>query len=372
MVTVNPSRCARLPLVAALLTATLVASLAQPARAGTAEELNAAKRRLGFLQNRIERAERRVARLQDRIVIMAKGLRREEERFERSRLRLIRARLEAEAVRSDLAVIEQRLADRAFSALYAGSATSMELVLEANSWANVMDRMEFLTQLQIADGELVKDVRAKAAELEMHRQGLERMVDAQARRLSRLDAKRQDLLRTLVKQQRALREIVVARKEAERLVDRLRLRLARDFGGASAPFGMWAELFLAKLGAPVCQENLVAVVAWQVAEYTSARWNPLATTLPMPGSWGFNGVGVQNYVSLNQGLEASELTLMRGYSSFGYGPIVVSLRTCADASVTAQAINASLWCRGCAGGGYVTSLIPVVRAYFDRYASIAV
>jgi hypothetical protein len=36
--------------------------------------------------------------------------------------------------------------------------------------------------------------------------------------------------------------------------------------------------------------------------------------------------------------------------------------------VTAGAIRASAWCRGCSLGAYVTGLIPIVRAYFATYA----
>jgi hypothetical protein len=36
--------------------------------------------------------------------------------------------------------------------------------------------------------------------------------------------------------------------------------------------------------------------------------------------------------------------------------------------VTAQAINASNWCRGCAGGAYVTGLLPAVESDYRTYA----
>src|SRR5205809_321102 len=45
-------------------------------------------------------------------------------------------------------------------------------------------------------------------------------------------------------------------------------------GSSATTYGEWARLFLTTIGAPACQNNLTAVVAWQAAEYTQAGWNP--------------------------------------------------------------------------------------------------
>ncbi len=141
-------------------------------------------------------------------------------------------------------------------------------------------------------------------------------------------------------------------------------------GQSAVSYGDWARSFLTTVGAPACQNNLTTLVAWQAAEYTQAAWNPLATTYPMDGAGTFNGVGVRNYVSLQQGLQASALTLRTGSPSYGYDWILYRLATCANPSVTAAAINASMWCHGCAGGAYVTGLIPRVEAAYDLYARL--
>jgi hypothetical protein len=141
-------------------------------------------------------------------------------------------------------------------------------------------------------------------------------------------------------------------------------------GARAVSYGEWARLFLATVGAPACQSNLTTVVAWQAAEYTQAGWNPLATTYRIAGAGTFNGAGVRNYVSLQQGLQASALTLRTGSASYGYDWILYRLASCTDPAVTAAAINASMWCRGCAGGDYVTGLIPRVEASYDLYARL--
>ena len=128
-------------------------------------------------------------------------------------------------------------------------------------------------------------------------------------------------------------------------------RKARDTGGIvpgePLTYEAWARGFLARVSAPACQENLTIVVTWETAESTEAAFNPLATTHAMDGATDFNSVGVKNYRSLDQGLDAARDTLQGGADSYGYAAILQDLQACASAEMTAMAINASAWCRGC-------------------------
>jgi hypothetical protein len=139
-------------------------------------------------------------------------------------------------------------------------------------------------------------------------------------------------------------------------------------GGTPIPFGEWAPLFLPRLGAPTCRNNLVLVVAWEATEYTQAQFNPLATSYPMPGATIFAGA-VKNYTSLDQGITATVLTLESTNPAFNYGPIVADLRACADPLVTAEAINHSAYCE-CSGSYPLTYLVPFVESNYDFYAKI--
>jgi hypothetical protein len=177
-------------------------------------------------------------------------------------------------------------------------------------------------------------------------------------------------------QQEQLAELATARGAVSSLVTKLRTKLRAEElaaarlalnGGMPISFGRWASYFLAAAGKPVVRNNLIVMVAWETAEYTSATWNPLATTYVMPGSTTFNGSGVRNYLSLRQGLDATMKTL--AHAGYGYEAILSNLARAADPMTTAQAINASRWCRGCAYGNYVTGLIPSVEQYYDHYAS---
>jgi hypothetical protein len=124
------------------------------------------------------------------------------------------------------------------------------------------------------------------------------------------------------------------------------------------------------MGAPTCHANLVVTIAWEAQEGTRAAWNPLATTHRMDGSTDFNSVGVQNYPSLEQGLQATKETIDNGWQVYGYGAIVRSMQDCADPIGTAQRIAASRWCYGCAGGLYVIGIVPAVQASFETYAEL--
>ena len=138
--------------------------------------------------------------------------------------------------------------------------------------------------------------------------------------------------------------------------------------GEPVTYEGWAGAFLRRLGAPACGENLLIVVTWETAESTAAVFNPLATTRDMPGATDMNSVGVKDYTSLEQGLDASRDTLLLGAESYLYGAIIERLRECAPADATARAINASAWCRGCVGGAYITGLLPIVRSSYGEHA----
>jgi hypothetical protein len=129
-------------------------------------------------------------------------------------------------------------------------------------------------------------------------------------------------------------------------------------------YDVWGRMLLARLGAPACGDNRLAMVAWQTAESTDATFNPLATT-HVGGVSALNTSGVQNYATLGDGLTATVDTLTSGAP--GYTGIMDALQICAPASVTVDAIRASVWCANCANGAYVADLLAEVRANFDSF-----
>jgi hypothetical protein len=84
--------------------------------------------------------------------------------------------------------------------------------------------------------------------------------------------------------------------------------------------------------------------AWQAelqAEGGSAKNNPTNTTLSMPGSTNYNLVGVKNYISGLQGVEATVKTL-KG-EGHGYGKVLKLMRQNAPASAIVNAWGESDW-----------------------------
>jgi hypothetical protein len=125
----------------------------------------------------------------------------------------------------------------------------------------------------------------------------------------------------------------------------------------------FAKRVLNALDAPVSQRNLNAMVAWETAEGTTAKFNALATTKRMPGSWSFNSVGVQNFPDLPTGVEATFLTMLE--DGHGYEPIVARLRSSAPAKSTLAAVEASAW----GTGGLALRVLPQVKRDFDQYGN---
>jgi hypothetical protein len=105
----------------------------------------------------------------------------------------------------------------------------------------------------------------------------------------------------------------------------------------------WALALLAAEGWPRTSCNIAAITAWEGAEgghwANAARFNPLDTTMPEPGSWPMNGAGVQAYPSWAEGFRATLTTLANG----NYGGILVALSAWDSAQAVADAVAASPW-----------------------------
>jgi hypothetical protein len=105
----------------------------------------------------------------------------------------------------------------------------------------------------------------------------------------------------------------------------------------------WARDFLTKAGLPITSENVRAVEAWQQAEGTAATFNPLATTQGgYAGSTNFNSVGVKNFVSYQDGIDANAKVLNNGL----YPNIIAALKKGDSALDVALAIKDSPWGSG--------------------------
>lgn len=107
----------------------------------------------------------------------------------------------------------------------------------------------------------------------------------------------------------------------------------------------WAKDFLTKVNMPITPENVRAISAWEQAEGTKASFNPLATTQGgFAGETQFNSVGVKNYTSYQDGIDANAHALLNGR----YSNVLAALQAGNSATAVAQAIANSPW--GTKGG----------------------
>ena len=354
---------------AVLLSFALLAGAATSAAARP--PIETARRHAAALGQRVGDARAAAAALQARMLVLTADVVKAREMLDRLQGRLVDAQQGLAAAQAEMDAIQSRLDDRARQAFVAlGPGASVVYLLGANSFTDLADRTVMLDSVQAADATLTDDVQAQAARFASAQSSLEQTTRERGRLVARIESSRGQMLRAFVAQQAALEQLVGRQRSAVHAVHRMEQWMAREAG--ALPFGDWAARFLQHIGAPTCRENLVVVMAWQANEFTQARWNPLATTHRMKRSTSFNAVGVQNYLTLTQGLRASEQTLTGGAPSFGYGAILDALHACAGAMNTAVAIRASAWCRDCSNGGYVTELVPIVEQYFDRYTTLRV
>ena len=296
----------------------------------------------------------------------------------------IAVRDELEAAQAAYADAESRLHDTVVDAFMnspggLAQADVLGAFLQASSMGDLQDRLA-LGDAIVADRErAVSGLASAKAALDARASELDGALAAQQATVAELRSARVEQANALASEQAAMGRLTETRDRIVSLIARLKQRLhaedvaavARAFQGADhVSYGQWADMLLQIFDAPTCRENRVVVVAWQVQEFTQAAWNPLATTHRMPGSTDFNGVGVQNFVSLQQGLEATKETIQNGWDVYGYGAIVGLLRRCGDALTTASAIAASSWCPGCLDGNYVVGVVPKVEADLETYASL--
>jgi peptidoglycan hydrolase CwlO-like protein len=362
---------------AGLVVLALIAIMSGSAGADTQTKLNRAEQKLSKLEALIRTQQKRADAVKVNLVTLQHKVDVAQAAFDDVDVQLIDLREQLSLTQADYERLQGQVDDIARQAYMNGPGANLEMLLGASSMGDLNDRMEYMSSVSLENATLADQAQDAAAQLGDRRQNLDHLLARQAELLGGLNSTRSSLSLTLDAEQKAIDELNETREQIVSIIGHLSAKLQADAingvggilqGKNNAPYGIWAAAFLNKIGAPTCFDNLVVMVAWQVQEGTTAQWNPLATTLPMDGATNFNSVGVKNYVSMAQGLEASWRTL--DVQSYGYPAILSALHRCPDSMVTARAVNASSWCRGCTGGRYLTGLIATVEAHYDTYSKL--
>jgi peptidoglycan hydrolase CwlO-like protein len=364
-------------MAAGLLVLASVVAVQGSAGADTQSKLNKAQQQLSKLESVIASQVKQAEAVRANLVTAESKVGNAQQSFNVVTTQLISLRAELSVDQSQYDELQGHIDALARQAYEEGPGASIENLLSATSMNDLNDRMEFMSVIGNEDKVLATQVQGLTTSLDAQKTQLDGLQAKQAVVLSQLTSAQDALGAKLSAQETALANLNATRDKIVKLIGQLSAKLQGQTisgvggilqGGHNAPYGEWAAAFLQRIQAPACFDNMVAMVAWQVQEGTTANWNPLATTYPEPGASDFNSVGVKNYVSLAQGLDATYGTL--NTSAYGYPPILSSLRACKAATTTAWAINASSWCRGCAGGRYEIGLISTVEANYSTYSKL--
>ncbi len=358
--------------------ALVVAGVTLPAsaRAQTVGDLQAARDRVGSLEDRITNEQAKVSGLQSQLRNLSLQVGREQRSLNGIRGDLETTNAKVDETKAQLQKVRDQIKSRVRRLYMRGPLDLVGVVLGSETLGEFIGRMAYARRAAQRDGQLVLDARETEAELRKIQDEQKSLEKQQAGKVATLRSRQNTLTDVFARQQAVLADLAHLKGEALRLVSELTAKLGpaalaglrRVAGqGMTISYGEWAGSLLGSLGAPTSRNNRIAIVAWEASEGTQATWNPLATTKDMPGATIYNSHGVKNYRSREQGVEASIQTLR--LPRRGYEPILERLRAGAEPMRTAEAIRDSLWCRGCAGGAYVVGLIDAVTKYYDRYAN---
>jgi len=327
---------ALLLVVAAAVTCVLAAAAAAPPAAAAPS--------LFDLQKEARRTRTEMAQLQTELQQAGNDLFRAQAQLDQVTQRLQTARSNLSRAQQDLDLQREVLARRAALLYKTGGFDWLDIISNLRSLTDI-DTVRSLEQ-DLAEQDRVDENRAQT-------------LARQARQLEReVEKDRQSALVAEQKVQDRKLELDQALAERTAILQDVTRRIKKILasGGLAAALRMarngqftqltWAQALLVAMRLPVTADNVAAITAWEMAEgghwYNTAYYNPLNTTMDMPGATVFNSVGVKAYTSWKQGLEATVKTLKNGY----YDGIIEALRNGHDAEAVARAVGASPWGTG--------------------------
>jgi hypothetical protein len=97
------------------------------------------------------------------------------------------------------------------------------------------------------------------------------------------------------------------------------------------------------IGAEPTKSNMLFLYAWRQAEGGGAKNNPFNTTQKMEGATNYNKIGVKNYRTSEDGIEATCKTLINGRNKYGYDKIIDGLKNDVGLSKLSDAVVSSKW-----------------------------
>jgi hypothetical protein len=131
---------------------------------------------------------------------------------------------------------------------------------------------------------------------------------------------------------------------------------------------LWVRDLLASLLVPGSLANVLAIIAQIQAEGGEALFNPLNTTLHMPGATDYNSVHVKDYLTYAQGLTATANTLRQPNMHL----LMAALKKGDSTRGYWVALGASPWGTKPPGGKTIDAFLADVRKHWMARAMIPI
>jgi peptidoglycan hydrolase CwlO-like protein len=332
-------RSLKTALAVAVLVAAGAVCLGLPAAAVSADA-QGAPGSLAELQKEARRTRAQMERLNAAMKGVTQKWEAARRRLDEVNATLVHARRQLSRSRNQLDGQRALVAGRMRTMYKTGDVTWLDIVMSASSLADTETAVDFLRRISLQDRHEETELQRLAGLAQSDEAAVED--DRQQAVLAQADLDDQRFaVEQKIAERAALLKDVVARIKKILSAPELLMK-----AGGKITQVTWAQAFLKSLGVPLTADNVVAIVAWEMAEgghwYNTAHYNPLNTTQSMPGATVFNSVGVKAYTSWAQGLKASVITIRNGY----YGGILDALRRGNDAQAVADAVAASPWGTG--------------------------
>jgi len=366
-------RSRRLRRALVVLVALCLASGNTAAHADTRSRLNAARQKLHDLEAQIAEQQAALQTLNASLGEAHAKVDASAQQVNEIQKKVLESRHQRERIQAQYQAIRAQISQIVLNTYMRGPTADIQTLISPTSIADAADALSYANAIVAHESALAQEAQHLAFEVKERQAREAEVMKQRLAALNTLTGAQNALASRFAEAQGHFIALANERAQISALLAQLSAQLrAEEIAAARAAlaggmeFGKWATALVGHLDDPVSRNNQVVLVAWQLAEYTSARWNPLATTYKMPGSTSYNSSGVQNYTSLAQGLEAVNKTLSR--PGFGYEMILLDLKRSADPMETANAIRNSSWCGGCANGQYVVYWVPQVERNYSFYA----
>ena len=332
-------RYVKTALAVAVLAAAGAVWLALPAAAVSAGA-QGAPGSLAQLQKEARRTRAQMAQLDAEMKVVTQTWEAARQRLDEVNAKLVRARRQLTRSRSELDRQRALVAGRMRTMYKTGEVTWLDVVTSASSLADTETVVDFLRRISLQDSHEETELQRLTGLARRDENAIEEDRQQAVLAQAELNDQRFAVDQKIAERAALLKDVVAKIKKILSAPE-----LLMKAGGKITQV-TWAQAFLKSLGVPLTADNVVAIVAWEMAEgghwYNTAYYNPLNTTQSMPGATVFNSVGVKAYTSWAQGLRASVITIRNGY----YGGILDALRRGNDAQAVADAVAASPWGTG--------------------------